>query len=107
MLFGVVLEFWDFWWIWVIVVFGLSGLTVYLQPKERGRLRRIEAKLDQLLKQAGIEFDPYASVPPTVLGAVRRGDRLEAIKLYRKATGIPYSEAMEQIDDMMANPPKT
>jgi len=34
MLFGVVLELWDFLWIMIIVTFALSGLTVYLKVAE-------------------------------------------------------------------------
>lgn len=102
MLFGTVLDLWDFWWVLVIVTFGLSGLTVYLKPKESARLRRIEAKLDLLIKHAGLTYDPYANLPLVVQEAIRRGEKVTAIKLYRDATGVDLAEAKEAVEDLMA-----
>jgi hypothetical protein len=100
MLFGVVLELWDFLWIMIIVTFALSGLSVYLKPKDRQRMKRIETKLDQLLKHAGLTYDPFDAAPPGVVEAVKRGDINEAVKLYRKATGSTFSEAFEYAFDL-------
>jgi hypothetical protein len=102
MLFSVVLDIWDYFWISVIVSFALSGLTVYIKPRERSRLKRIEAKLDVLLRQAGVTYDPFASAPPDVLDAVKRGEKMEAVKLYRNATGVPLADALEYVEDLIA-----
>jgi hypothetical protein len=55
---------------------------------ERSRLSRIEAKLDLLVNHAGLTFDPKAGVPAGVLEALECGNKIEAIKLYREATGV-------------------
>ena len=36
------------------------------------RLARLEAKVDLLMKHAGITYDPHANVPPGVLDALQR-----------------------------------
>jgi hypothetical protein len=107
MLFGVMLDLWDFFWIMVIVTIALSGLSVYLKPKDRLRLKRIEAKLDQLLHHSGLTFDPFAAAPPGVLEAFKRGDMNEAAKLYRKATGSTFNEAFEYVEDLKKLSQKT
>jgi hypothetical protein len=51
-----VLEFWDFFWIFVIVLVfaGGSRAVAYFQPKDEMRLRRLEAKVDLLLRSAAL-----------------------------------------------------
>jgi Ribosomal protein L7/L12 C-terminal domain len=63
-------------------------------------LSRIDAKLDLLLKQAGIEYHPYTNLPPNVVDALRRGKKIEAIKHYRQATGVGLKEAKDVIEDV-------
>ena len=52
---------------------------------------RVEAKLDLLLKQANIKCDPFAHVS---------NRKIEAIKLYRQATGVGLKEAKEFIEEV-------
>ena len=63
-------------------------------------LSRVDAKLDLLLKQSGLEYDPYKNLPPSVVDAVQRGKKIEAIKRYRESTGIGLKEAKEFIEDV-------
>jgi ribosomal protein L7/L12 len=65
-----------------------------------GVVSRIDAKLDLLLKQAGIEYDPYKNLPSDVTDAVRRGAKIEAIKRYRESTGTNLKEAKEFIEGL-------
>jgi hypothetical protein len=58
----------------------------------------ISGKLDALLKHAGIEYDPCDNLPEGVLEALRRGDQIEAIKLYREATGAGLKQARDFIE---------
>jgi ribosomal protein L7/L12 len=100
-----VLEFSDYAGILAIAVFAAaSGLSVYLKPTERARLTRLEAKVDLLLKQAGLAYDPKAAVPPGVLDALLRGNKIEAIKLYREATGVGLAEAKAFVEELQASP---
>jgi Ribosomal protein L7/L12 C-terminal domain len=63
-------------------------------------LSRVDAKLDLLLKQSGLEYDPYKNLPPSVVDAVQRGKKIEAIKRYRETTGVGLKEAKEFIEDV-------
>jgi len=63
-------------------------------------LSRVEAKLDLLLKQANIKFDPYASVPLDIVQALREGKKIEAIKLYRQASGVGLKEAKDFVEEV-------
>jgi ribosomal protein L7/L12 len=63
-------------------------------------LFRIEAKLDLLLKQANIKYDPYAHLSPEIAEAVRAGQKIKAIKLYRQAAGVGLKEAKDFIEEV-------
>lgn len=65
------------------------------------RLPRLEAKLDALLKHAGVAFDPFAETPRPVIDALRAGDRILAIKHYREAAGVGLREAKDHIDELV------
>ncbi|HYN10335.1 MAG TPA: hypothetical protein VES67_23310 [Vicinamibacterales bacterium] len=64
------------------------------------RQLRTEAKVDLLLKHAGITFDPHANVPPGVLEALRAGQKIEAIRQYRQATGADLKTAKEFVESL-------
>jgi len=68
--------------------------------KRTRRLGRIEAKLDLLMKNAGIEFAPYQGLPVEVVDALNRGDKLEAIKFYCSTAGVSLKEAKKFIEDV-------
>jgi Ribosomal protein L7/L12 C-terminal domain len=61
---------------------------------------RVEAKLDLLLKQANIKFDPFAHVSDGIVKVLRANRKIEAIKLYRQATGVGIKEAKEFIEEV-------
>ena len=53
-----------------------------------GRLSRTGAKLDALLNPFDIEFDPYGGVSEETEEALKRGDKIQAIKLSREVNGV-------------------
>jgi hypothetical protein len=61
---------------------------------------RLDTKLDLLLKQAGIEYDPYTNLPLDVVDAVKRGNKIGAIKRYRERTGVGLKEAKDLIEEV-------
>jgi len=61
---------------------------------------RIDAKLDLLLKLSGLEFDPFKGLPAPVAEAVKRGDKVQAVKLYREAKGVSLKQAKAVIDEI-------
>ena len=59
-----VLEFWDFWWIWIIVTIfggGSAAAYSYFKPSDAARIRRLEAKVDLILKHLGLEYNDPAT----------------------------------------------
>ena len=69
----------------------------------RKRIRFLEVKVDALIKHTGIEFDDSTLVPVEVHKAVKAGQRLKAIRLYRKITGSGLKEASDVIDGLVKN----
>ena len=63
-------------------------------------LSRIDAKLDALLEHSGIKYDPLEHVHDEVVEALKRGDKIQAIKVYRAVTGIGLKEAKEYVEDV-------
>jgi hypothetical protein len=103
-MFNTVLGFWDFWWIMMIVMVLVSSVSVYLKPRVRARLARLEAKVDLVLRHAGLTYDPKAHAPPGVFEALQRGDKIGAIKCYRKATGAGLADAKAFVEELQVNP---
>lgn len=66
------------------------------------RLARVEAKLDLLLEQAGIPYDPASRCPAGVMEALAQGRKIEAIRLYRQGTGAGLAEAKRAVDSLDA-----
>ena len=90
-----------------MVVSGLVGaaiayLFIRLAGLERrlNRLSRLDAKVDALLRNAGIQFDEYQDVPADVREALERGQYILAIKRFRIATGAGLKEAKGFVDEV-------
>ncbi len=83
-----------------IMVIMFLSLKLSSIEKRIGRLSQLDAKLDLLLKHAGLEFDPYENVSPAVVQALQRGEKIQAIKHYREATGVGLAEAKEAVEEI-------
>jgi ribosomal protein L7/L12 len=67
----------------------------------KSRINELEDRLNFLYGKLGIEYadpnsDPIRS--PQIQEALRRGNKIEAIKLYRELTGVGLAEAKDAID---------
>ncbi|MEU6403859.1 ribosomal protein L7/L12 [Streptomyces sp. NPDC046985] len=77
----------------VFVVAG--GLESRFSRVDR-RLARVEGKLDLILDHLGLrEDEPWRD---EVVELVRAGRKIEAIKVYRKATGAGLPEAKDAVE---------
>lgn len=81
---------------------AIAVVLVRLSAIERRltRLSRLDAKIDALLGNAGIHFDPLQDVPADVREALERGETILAIKRLRQATGAGLKEAKEFVDEV-------
>ena len=82
----------------VLLVIGLATLS-QLQ-KRVAAISRVEAKLDLLLAQTGLKFEPFADLAGDVAEALRRGDKILAIKPYRAATGMGLKDAKDYVEEL-------
>jgi ribosomal protein L7/L12 len=64
------------------------------------RLKRLEAKLDLVLKHLGLEFEDPGSAEATRL--LQSGQKIQAIKAYRVATGAGLKEAKDAVEALEA-----
>ena len=106
-----VLEASDFFWIWCIVTIAVAilagGKAAYgrFKPSDVARLRRLEAKVDLILRHLGLEYHEPAtsgglSAEVKAL-ADNPANKLAAIRLYREQTGAGLAEAKEAVESYM------
>ena len=84
------------------IVYSLAFRLIEMKNRMGPLLYRVDAKLDLLLKQASIKFDPYANLPREIVDAVQAGRKIQAIKLYRESTGVGLKEAKDFIEEFPA-----
>ncbi|MFJ4748568.1 hypothetical protein [Streptomyces albogriseolus] len=80
-----------------VVVLGVISIQTQLTRSER-RVARLERKLDAVMRHLGLEEE----VPrrDEILALVRDGKQVQAVKLYREATGAGLLEAKQAVDAM-------
>jgi hypothetical protein len=78
----------------ILVLLNGLGARVRALEKRGAELSRVEAKLDLLLQNAGLKYDPYANVSRDVGEALRRGEKINAIK------GVGLKEAKDAVEAM-------
>jgi ribosomal protein L7/L12 len=83
----------------VFLVFLLHQRLAGIE-KRLGKLARLDVKIDLLLRRAGVEYEPYKNLPRDVVDALQRGNKIQAIKHYREATGIGLKEAKDFIEEV-------
>jgi Ribosomal protein L7/L12 C-terminal domain len=67
----------------------------------RSRVNELEDRLKYLYQRLNIEYADPGSDPvlsPQIQDALRRGNKIEAIKIYRELTGVGLAEAKDAID---------
>ena len=72
-------------------------------PDDARRLRRIEEKLDLLLRHLGIEYEDRATgkLSDAVRTHIEAGRKIEAIKALREETGLGLREAKDAVEAYM------
>ena len=67
----------------------------------KSRINELEDRLNFLYRRLNIEYMDSNSDPlfsPQIQDALRRGNKIEAIKLYRELTGVGLADAKDAID---------
>jgi ribosomal protein L7/L12 len=69
----------------------------------RSRINELEDKLQFLYRRLNIEYaDPHSDpiLSPQIQDALRRGNKIEAIKIYRELTGVGLAEAKQAVENL-------
>lgn len=67
----------------------------------RSRINELEDRIKFLYRRLNLDYmDPNSSpvLSPQIQDALRRGNKIEAIKIYRELTGVGLAEAKDVID---------
>ena len=67
----------------------------------KSRIDELEDRLKFIYRRLNIEYaDPNSdpALSPQIQDALRRGNKIEAIKIYRELTGVGLAEAKQVID---------
>jgi len=83
----------------VLLFFVVESSATRTRAELARRLNRLEDKVDLLLKHAGLEEPPLPR-QDEVVALVRAGKKIEAIKVYREATGVGLAEAKRAVDQL-------
>jgi ribosomal protein L7/L12 len=81
------------------LVVAVFGQTMKLQKRLK-QLSIVDAKLDVLLKQAGIEFDPFEHAQQEVIDALKSGSKIEAVRIYKESCNVSLKEAKESVEEI-------
>mgnify|MGYP005999106149 CR=1 FL=1 len=68
-----------------------------LSANSNSSAKLLENKVDAIIEHLGVEFKPYKDTPEEVMSALKNGERIKAIKLYRQFSGLGLKEASDII----------
>ncbi len=101
-----ILDLWDFALIALIVALLGGGSVVYshFKPSDAARMRRLEAKVDLILKHLGLQYEgPTSILSDEVKTLADDPDKkIAAIKLLREQTGLGLKEAKDAVEEYIA-----
>jgi ribosomal protein L7/L12 len=69
----------------------------------KSRINELEDRLNFLYRRLNIEYaDPNSDsvLSPQIQDALRRGNKIEAIKIYRELTGVGLAEAKQAVENL-------
>lgn len=68
----------------------------------RARVAELEDKVEKLYKHLGLTYNPNAPTEdPRLIAAIRKGNLIEAIKVYREIYNVGLAEAKAAVEQMM------
>jgi ribosomal protein L7/L12 len=69
---------------------------------QRRKVALLDAKIQYLFEKTGVSYEPIPVLTPAIRKAVAVGKKIEAIKLYRDATGSSLKQAKDEIEKIMS-----
>jgi Ribosomal protein L7/L12 C-terminal domain len=92
----------------IMILFAGGSAAAYarFKPSDAARLRRLEAKVDLILRHLGLEYhDPVAAALSDEVKALADypAQKIAAIKLHREQTGVGLKEAKDAVEAYLAD----
>lgn len=89
----------------IVFVLIIWASSAFLTARYRAEIRRLEQKIDFLYRKLEINYskEQAASLPGQVRDLATSGNKIEAIKAYREATGADLAASKQAVDVMAAN----
>ncbi|ELB2789022.1 hypothetical protein J4H53_23600 [Vibrio alginolyticus] len=85
----------------VLIIFVL---LIFIGHRELSTMKYkhnlLECKIDLLLERSGLSLDKHFGVSVKVLDAVKSGNNLKALRLYRVETGASLLDAKKVIEEL-------
>jgi len=106
-MFGV-LEFSEVWLIVVLLLLFGGGTAAYskFKPSDAARMRRLEAKVDLILKHLGLTYEDPASAAGLSAEVRALADdtakKIQAIALHGEQTGLGLKDAKDAVEAYIA-----
>ncbi len=86
---------------WTIILFILALLFGYRElTSMKHRQILLERKIEFVCEQTGLEIEKHLGVSAKVLEAIKSGDKVKAIRLYREDTGSSLLDARNVIEEL-------
>jgi ribosomal protein L7/L12 len=89
------------------MTWALLGVLLALAAVNQNKLHQLERAIDGLRRRlddiaAHLHVTASVTVPPEIAGLLQAGRKIEAIKVYRAATGAGLAEAKEAVERMQS-----
>ena len=68
----------------------------------RQKIAKLERQIEFILKNQGLTYrdEPNQSVNPEIIDLMRRGNKIQAIKIYREETGVGLKQAKDFVESL-------
>ena len=86
----------------ILLVLVLFFNVVQTTTKQRRRLEILEAKIQYLFEQTDVPDEPISVLASIIRKAIADGKEIEAIAIYREATGSSLLQAKDAIDKFVS-----
>ncbi len=77
----------------------IGGANKYTK-RNAAKIAQLEATVEVLKENAGIDFDPNESLKAQIVEELTSGNKIQAIKLHRETTGSGLKEAKDVVEEI-------
>jgi hypothetical protein len=83
---------------WLVLALFITTFWSSFRADTTQRLRRLERRVDLILKHLGV--NPDQGVHAEIMELLKAGKKIQAIKVYREQTGCGLKEAKDYVESL-------